>query len=142
MCNVGNRPFWRRFQRRSTPQRALRRRQMVVAGIVTGAVLLMFRGVASSQVPTTVPRLEPADCVTRELVEADAECYLFLGQEDRDDPNGTIVELPVAVVAPETVFGFASVRPCSMAGKALSSASLVRTSTNSAVWRRSALARA
>ena len=49
-----------------------------------------------------VPRIEPAECVTRALVDANAECYVFFGQEDRDDPNGTIVELPVGVIAPES----------------------------------------
>ena len=48
-----------------------------------------------------VPRIEPAECVTQHLIDANAKCYLFFGQEDRDDPNGTIVELPVAVIAPE-----------------------------------------
>ncbi len=47
-----------------------------------------------------VPRLEPADCVTPELVAAKAKCFMFFGQENRDAPNGTIVELPVAVIAP------------------------------------------
>ena len=50
---------------------------------------------------TAVPRIESAECVTEELVDADAVCYLFFAQEDRDDPNGTIVELPVAVIAPD-----------------------------------------
>ena len=49
-----------------------------------------------------VPRIEPADCVTQALVDANADCYVFFGQENRDAPNGTIVELPVAIIAPET----------------------------------------
>jgi pimeloyl-ACP methyl ester carboxylesterase len=48
-----------------------------------------------------VPRIEPAECVTQELVDAGAKCFLFFGQENRDAPNGTVVELPVAVIAPE-----------------------------------------
>ena len=48
-----------------------------------------------------VPRIEPAECITPELLDAGAKCFLFFGQENRDAPNGTVVELPVAVIAPE-----------------------------------------
>jgi pimeloyl-ACP methyl ester carboxylesterase len=68
-------------------------------------------GIASAQALGTVPRIEPADCVTRELVDANADCYLFFGQEDRDDPNGTIVELPVAMLAPDSHDGSANADP-------------------------------
>ena len=54
--------------------------------------LLLILDTASSQ-SMLVPRIETAKCVTQELVDAGVECYLFFGQEDRDDPNGTIVEL-------------------------------------------------
>ena len=65
------------------------------------AFVLFLPHIASAQQTEPVPRLESADCVTGELVDANADCYLFFGQEDRDDPNGTIVELPVAVIAPD-----------------------------------------
>lgn len=47
-----------------------------------------------------VPRIESGDCVSRQLIDVDARCFLFYGEENRDDPNGTIVALPVAVVPP------------------------------------------
>lgn len=48
-----------------------------------------------------VPRIEPAECITPELLDAGAKCFLFFGQENRDAPNGKVVELPVAVISPE-----------------------------------------
>lgn len=56
------------------------------------------RQVSASQ---ETPRLENADCVTDALKAMQAECYIFYGQEDWSDPNGRLVELPVAVIAPE-----------------------------------------
>lgn len=44
-----------------------------------------------------VPRMEPGECVSQKLMDVGARCFLFYGQEDRDDPNGTIVTLPVAI---------------------------------------------
>ncbi|GAB2788948.1 alpha/beta hydrolase [Halomonas shantousis] len=54
-----------------------------------------------SQVPQEVPRLERSECVTQALNELEAQCYTFYGQENWDAPNGTIIELPVAVIAPQ-----------------------------------------
>ncbi|HET8790526.1 MAG TPA: alpha/beta hydrolase, partial [Modicisalibacter sp.] len=48
------------------------------------------------------PRLEPSKCVTEALTEIDAQCYTFYGEENWDAPNGTLVELPVAVIEPES----------------------------------------
>ena len=86
-------------------------RTPTIGWIVASAFIWFLPGIASAQALGTVPRIEPADCVTRELVDANADCYLFFGQEDRDDPNGTIVELPVAVLAPDSHGGSASADP-------------------------------
>jgi len=72
-----------------------------IARILAGAFLLMLGGESSAERPATIPRIEPAECVTEELVAAHADCYRFYGQEDRDDPNGTIVELPLGMVPPK-----------------------------------------
>ncbi len=48
------------------------------------------------------PRLERSECVTDALAEAGAECYTFHAQEDREQPNGTMIEVPVAVLKPES----------------------------------------
>lgn len=66
------------------------------------AALMPLSTPANGQEVAEVPRIENAECVTEALVEANADCYMFFGQEDRDAPGGTIVELPVAVMAPET----------------------------------------
>ncbi len=71
-----------------------------LAGLVC-VFVASLPGIADAQQAGPVPRIEPADCVTDELVAAGADCYMFFGQEDRDEPNGTVVELPVAVIAPE-----------------------------------------
>ena len=73
-------------------------------GIYTKLVIAigLFLSAGSTwSMDVVVPRIESAKCVTDELRDAGAECYLFLGQENRDDPNGTLVELPVAVIPPD-----------------------------------------
>ncbi len=66
------------------------------------AALALLSTPADGQEVAEVPRIEKAECVTEALVEANADCYMFFGQEDRDNPGGTIVELPVAVLVPAT----------------------------------------
>jgi len=69
-----------------------------LAALWFGVIYLVLLDVAAGD---TLPRLEPATCATPELVAAKAKCFTFFGQESRDVPNGTIVELPVAVIAPK-----------------------------------------
>ncbi|MDN6337197.1 MAG: alpha/beta hydrolase [Halomonas sp.] len=49
-----------------------------------------------------IPRMESASCPTQALKDLSAECYTFYGQENWDNPNGNIVELPVGVIPPES----------------------------------------
>ena len=83
----------------------LRTPQLLMAILLAGATLPPPDIYANEQRLEEVPRIEEAECVTEALVEANADCYLFFGQEDRDDPNGTFVELPVAVIPPENETG-------------------------------------
>ncbi len=57
---------------------------------------------AKAQDSTSLPRIEEAECVTDVLANVNAKCYTFFAEEDRDDPSGTVVELPVAVITPKT----------------------------------------
>lgn len=73
------------------------------------ATLLLTTMVAQSRAYATetketanVPRLERSECVTDALTEAGAQCYTFHAQEDREQPNGTIIKLPVAVLESES----------------------------------------
>ena len=68
----------------------------------TTAISLAVAGLGSAALaqdgdsaPTST--LEPQDCVTEALVALGAECYLFTGEEDWDEPNGNLVRMPVAV---------------------------------------------
>ncbi len=89
-----------RVERRAVTVHAFRR--LAPVAIVWLVVLAVTTaGAPRAQPQAQVPRLEPAECTTPELLAANAECYRFFGQEDRDSPNGTIVELPVAVMAPD-----------------------------------------
>ena len=74
--------------------------KMSAAKTLTGGFILTLSAWGSGQEPSEIPRLEPANCVTEELNRAGADCYRFYGQEDRDAPNGTVVELPVGVIPP------------------------------------------
>lgn len=47
------------------------------------------------------PRLERSECATEALAELGAQCYLFHGEENREAPNGTRVELPIGVIEPD-----------------------------------------
>ncbi|WP_231566413.1 alpha/beta fold hydrolase [Litchfieldella xinjiangensis] len=49
-----------------------------------------------------LPRLESSECVTEALKAMEAKCYTFHGEENWDAPNGNSVQLPVAVIAPES----------------------------------------
>src|SRR5690625_3198154 len=44
-----------------------------------------------------IPRLEAGDCPTDGLVELEAVCYTFHGEENGGEPNGRTISLPVAV---------------------------------------------
>ena len=72
--------------------------------LMLGALLAMtlpWPAVAIAQSTENVPRLEPAECVTQATSELQAQCYTFFGQENWEEPNGNIVELPVAVIEPD-----------------------------------------
>lgn len=45
-----------------------------------------------------IPRLEPGDCPTDALVELEATCYTFYGEENWGEPSGRTISLPVAVL--------------------------------------------
>ncbi len=77
---------------------------MPAARTLAGALMMLFCGPLDAQ-EATIPRIEAAECVTEALVSANADCYRFFGQEDRDRPNGTIVELPLGVIPPLTGSG-------------------------------------
>ncbi|GGX98542.1 hypothetical protein GCM10007160_27600 [Litchfieldella qijiaojingensis] len=64
-------------------------------------VAVFWHSPAHAQASGQVPRLEPSECATQALSELQAQCYTFYGQENWDEPNGTIIELPVAVFDPE-----------------------------------------
>ena len=72
-----------------------RRALSIVVAVVVGAL----GSPASAQDESTAPTstLAPQDCVTEALVALEADCYLFTGEEDWDEPNGNLVRIPVAV---------------------------------------------
>ncbi len=69
----------------------------------SGAFLLaiVFLPLPAQAQPTT-PSLVQSECATDALTEAQAQCYTFYAQENRAAPNGTVVELPVAVVGSDS----------------------------------------
>ncbi|MBJ88400.1 MAG: hydrolase [Woeseia sp.] len=69
------------------------------------ASLLFYTASISVAEDAVLPRIESAECVSEQLRAAGADCYLFFGEENRDKPNGTLVKLPVAVIAPNTEAG-------------------------------------
>ena len=79
----------------------IRRSRLLIAVLLAALALPLLGLSTSDRKLAEVPRIVKAECVSEALMEANADCYTFFGEEDRDDPNGTIVELPVAVIAPE-----------------------------------------
>ncbi len=75
---------------------------MATVRTLAAGFILMLGAWASGQESAEIPRLEPEECVTQELAAADADCYRFYGQENRDDPNDTVVELPVGIIPPNS----------------------------------------
>lgn len=70
---------------------------------IIACTFLLIIGASSAQAEQAeqIPRLEPSECATEALTSAGATCYTFYAQENRDDPNGAIIELPVAVIESE-----------------------------------------
>lgn len=52
--------------------------------------------------PDEIPRLEPSRCVTGTLSRIGAKCHIFVGEENWNEPNGTTVRVPVAVIHPDS----------------------------------------
>lgn len=61
-----------------------------------------FAYAQSTNSTETIPDLKSAECPTEALNALNAECYTFYGEENWDNPNGNIIQAPVAVIKPET----------------------------------------
>ena len=75
-----------------------------LAGVALLALPLMVSSAQaqSSSSPETIPRLESTQCVTDALKELGADCYTFYGYENWDEPGDNLIQLPVAVLEPES----------------------------------------
>ncbi len=72
-----------------------RRAHAIVISLALAAIGLPALAQNEGSAPTS--KLEPQECVTDALVTLGAECYRFTGEEDWDEPNGNLVQMPVAV---------------------------------------------
>ncbi|WP_227369340.1 alpha/beta fold hydrolase [Halomonas sp. M20] len=63
---------------------------------LTAASLIATSAIA--QIKSEHSRLESSGCATRALSDAGAQCYTLYTEENHDHPNGTTIEVPVAVL--------------------------------------------
>ncbi len=85
------------------------RSQAFSSALPTLGSFLLFMALATTsahaQTPESaadVPRLDSSACATQALKALQAECYTFHGEENWESPNGNRIELPVAVIEPDT----------------------------------------
>ncbi|QDY71183.1 alpha/beta fold hydrolase [Qingshengfaniella alkalisoli] len=71
-------------------------RNVCIAASLVAAVLGTSAQAQDADAPLT-SSLERQDCATEALETLGAECYVFTGEENWDDPNGDLVQIPVAV---------------------------------------------
>ncbi|QJQ94874.1 MULTISPECIES: alpha/beta fold hydrolase [Halomonadaceae] len=85
----------------------LRRHGQYRGRFLTGAIpLALFIAPSFAHAQSTdtepTPRLESAECGTEALTALGADCYTFHGRENWNETGGNRIQLPVAVIEPES----------------------------------------